>query len=307
MSAVRLARGITGRHKLIKFIGCYHGHSDSFLVEAGSGLATFGFPNSPGVTPSTAQDTISLPYNDLLALEACFNQYGSEIAAVIVEAVAGNMGLIKADEAFLEAIRQLTIQYGALFIIDEIMTGFRASYTGATGLYQAEPDLICLGKVIGGGFPMAVFGGKQAYLDQIAPLGAVYQAGTLSGNPIAMTAGYETLKQLTPELFASMEEKVALLCQGLRCLAERYRVPLQVVQVGTMFGFFFNEREVRNFDDAKASDHVRFAQVHRRLLERGIYLAPSQYEANFISAAHSRQDIEKTLAAFEAIFGELYG
>lgn len=307
MSAVRLARGVTGRQKLIKFIGCYHGHSDSFLVEAGSGLATFGQPNSPGVTPGTAQDTISLPYNDLTTLEACFEENGSDIAAVIIEAVAGNMGLIKADQVFIEKIRELTSQYGALFIIDEVMTGFRASYTGATGLYGVEPDLLCLGKVVGGGFPMAVFGGKKVYMDQIAPLGAVYQAGTLSGNPIAMTAGYETLRALTPEVFSEMEEKVDLLCHGLRNLAKTYQVPLQVVQTGTMFGFFFNSQEVRNFEDSKASDQALFAKVHGRLLEQGVYLAPSQYEANFMSAAHSKEDIEKTLAAFETVFGELYG
>lgn len=307
MSAIRVARGVTKRDKIVKFIGCYHGHSDSFLVQAGSGVATFGLPNSPGVPEAIAKETISLPYNDLDALEACFKQHGHEIACVIIEAVAGNMGLIKADDAFIKAIRSLTKDYGALFIVDEVMTGFRAHYQGAVGLYQVEPDLVTLGKVVGGGFPMAVFGGKQVYMDQVAPMGAVYQAGTLSGNPIAMVAGYETLRGLTPEVFASMERLVDKLCTGLRKLAERYHIPLQVVQVGTMFGFFFNDQPVRDFETSKASDQDLFAKVHGRLLDKGIYLAPSQYESNFLSAAHTLDDIERTLQAFDEVFGELYG
>lgn len=307
MSAIRVARGVTKRDKVVKFIGCYHGHSDAFLVQAGSGVATFGLPNSPGVPVATAQDTLTLPYNDVPALRACFAEHGQEIACVIIEAVAGNMGLIKADEGFIKAIREETEQAGSLFIIDEVMTGFRASYQGALGVYDVEPDLICLGKVVGGGFPVAIFGGKKGYMDQVAPLGAVYQAGTLSGNPIAMTAGYETVARLTPELFQQMEERVEQLCSGLKELATKYKIPLQVVSVGTMFGFFFNENPVRNFEDSKASDQEMFAKVHRALLERGIYLAPSQYESNFMSATHSKEDIEATLLAFDQVFGEIYG
>lgn len=307
MSAIRLARAVTGRDKLVKFIGCYHGHSDSFLVQAGSGVATLGLPNSPGVTQSTAQDTIALPYNDIEALKLCFEQEGESIACVIIEAVAGNMGLIEADKVFIDTIRQLTSETGTLFIIDEVMTGFRASYEGATSLYEVEPDLLCFGKVVGGGFPMALFGGKKEYMDQIAPLGGVYQAGTLSGNPVAMTAGYETLSALTPEVFTGMERLTNQLCQGLRELATVYKVPLQVVQVGTMFGFFFNSKPVRNFEDSKSSDQSLFAKVHTMLLERGIYLAPSQYESNFMSAVHTKADIDQTLVAFASVFGELYG
>lgn len=307
MSAIRLARGVTQRDKIVKFVGCYHGHSDSFLVQAGSGVATFGLPNSPGVTEATAQDTLTLPYNDKASLQACFEEMGSEIACVIIEAVAGNMGLIPAEQDFIQAIRDLTSQYGALFIIDEVMTGFRASYTGATGLYGVEPDLLCFGKVVGGGFPMALFGGKKKYMDYIAPMGAVYQAGTLSGNPIAMTAGYETLASLTLDIFKDMEARTNQLCQGLKELAVKYQIPLQVVQVGTMFGFFFNERPVRNFEDSKTSDQEVFARVHAGLLKQGIYLAPSQYESNFMSAAHTKEDIDQTLQAFDTVFGEIYG
>lgn len=307
MSAIRVARGATNRDKIVKFSGCYHGHNDSFLVEAGSGVATFALPNSPGVPASTASQTITLPYNDIPALKECFEQHGTEIAGVIIEAVAGNMGLIKAEEAFIQAIRDVTREYGALLIIDEVMTGFRASYTGATGLYQVEPDLICLGKVVGGGFPVAAFGGKKFYMDQVAPLGPIYQAGTLSGNPIAMIAGYETVKRLTPELFQQVVERVEQLCIGLERLKEKYRIPLQIVRVGTMFGFFFNEHPVCNFEDSKASDHSLFAKVHRLLLERGIYIAPSQYESNFMSTEHTKEDIDRTLQAFDQVFGELYG
>ncbi|MGT2756285.1 glutamate-1-semialdehyde 2,1-aminomutase [Streptococcus ovuberis] len=307
MSAIRLARGVTKRDKIIKFIGCYHGHSDAFLVAAGSGLATFGQPNSPGVPIGTAADTITLPYNDREALKACFEAHGQDIAGLIIEGIAGNMGLIPADEAFIKDCRELTRQYGALFILDEVMTGFRAHYGGAAAVYGIEPDLVCLGKVVGGGFPMAVFGGKKVYMDQIAPLGAVYQAGTLSGNPIAMTAGYETLSRLSPELFDQMEQQVKILCQGLRELAAKHQVPMQVVHRGTMFGFFFNDQPVRQFSDAAESDHDLFAKVHQGLLKRGIYLAPSQYEANFISAAHSPEDIEETLVAFDQVLGDCHG
>lgn len=302
MSAVRLARGITGKDKIVKFIGNYHGHSDSFLVQAGSGVATFSLPNSPGVTQATAKDTLAVPYNDIEALENLFKKEGDNIACVIVEAVAGNMGLVKGDIQFITTIRDLTKKYKALFIMDEVMSGFRSSYIGALGVYPVQPDLITLGKVVGGGFPVAVFGGKKEYMDHIAPIGNVYQAGTLSGNPIAMVAGYETVKRLTPELFSNMEQLLSDFCNRLRLLAEQYQVPLQVVQVGTMFSFFFNDEPVKNFDESSKSDQQLFAKVHHELLKKGIYFAPSQYESNFISASHTKEDMDKTLQAFEDIF-----
>lgn len=305
MSAIRLARGITKRPKVVKFIGCYHGHSDSFLVQAGSGVASFGIADSAGVIPEVARETIALPYNDLEALRTCFEEHGAEIACVIVEAVAGNMGLIPGHQEFIEEIRRLTTEAGSLFIMDEVMTGFRAHYQGAVGLYQVDPDLICLGKVIGGGFPVAAFGGKAQYMNQIAPLGDIYQAGTLSGNPIAMAAGYENLRLLTKEVFEQTVEKTDYLCQGLRQLAEKHGVALQVVSVGTMFGFFFSEKPVLNFEDSKEADHQLFAKVHGLLLEEGVYIAPSQYESNFLSSAHSYEDLDRTLDAFDKAFSQL--
>ena len=305
MSAIRLARGITKRPKVVKFIGCYHGHSDSFLVQAGSGVASFGIADSAGVIPEVARETIALPYNDLEALRTCFEEHGAEIACVIVEAIAGNMGLIPGHKEFIEEIRRLTTESGSLFIMDEVMTGFRAHYQGAVGLYQVDPDLICLGKVIGGGFPVAAFGGKAQYMNQIAPLGDIYQAGTLSGNPIAMAAGYENLRLLTKEIFDQTVEKTDYLCQGIRQLAEKHGLPLQVVSVGTMFGFFFSEKPVLNFEDSKQADHQRFAKVHGLLLEEGVYIAPSQYESNFLSSAHSFEDLDRTLAAFDKAFSQL--
>jgi len=305
MSAIRLARGITKRLKVVKFIGCYHGHSDSFLVQAGSGVASFGIADSAGVIPEVARETIALPYNDVKALQTCFDEHGSEIACVIVEAVAGNMGLIPGHKEFIEEIRRLTTEAGSLFIMDEVMTGFRAHYQGAVGLYQVDPDLICLGKVIGGGFPVAAFGGKAQYMNQIAPLGDIYQAGTLSGNPIAMAAGYENLRLLTKEVFDQTVEKTDYLCQGIRQLAEKRGLALQVVSVGTMFGFFFSEKPVLNFEDSKQANHQLFAKLHGLLLEEGVYIAPSQYESNFLSSAHSFEDLDRTLAAFDKAFSQL--
>ena len=305
MSAIRLARGITKRPKVVKFIGCYHGHSDSFLVQAGSGVASFGIADSAGVIPEVARETIALPYNDVKALQTCFDEHGSEIACVIVEAVAGNMGLIPGHKEFIEEIRRLTTESGSLFIMDEVMTGFRAHYQGAVGLYQVDPDLICLGKVIGGGFPVAAFGGKAQYMNQIAPLGDIYQAGTLSGNPIAMAAGYENLRLLTKEVFDQTVEKTDYLCQGIRQLAEKRGLALQVVSVGTMFGFFFSEKPVLNFEDSKQANHQLFAKLHGLLLEEGVYIAPSQYESNFLSSAHSFEDLDRTLAAFDKAFSQL--
>ncbi|MGT2934021.1 glutamate-1-semialdehyde 2,1-aminomutase [Streptococcus catagoni] len=307
MSAIRLARGVTKRSKIIKFVGCYHGHSDSFLVQAGSGVASFGIADSAGVIEQVASETIALPYNDVKALEETFLKQGDDIACVIVEAVAGNMGLIPGDSSFIKAIENLCKEHQALFIVDEVMTGFRAHYQGAVGLYDLDPDLVCLGKVIGGGFPVAAFGGKAIYMDQIAPLGPIYQAGTLSGNPIAMTAGYETLKELTADIFQSIAQKTSFLCQGIKEAADRHGIDLQVVCQGTMFGFFFAKDPVRHFEAAKASDHKLFAQLHGLLLEEGIYLAPSQYESNFLSSQHSQEDLEKTIAAFDRVFQMIKG
>lgn len=307
MSAIRVARGVTKRSKIIKFIGCYHGHSDSFLVQAGSGVASFGIADSAGVISEIAQETIALPYNDEEALKACFKEHGSSIACVIVEAVAGNMGLIPGHLDFLKTMEKLCQDYGALFIVDEVMTGFRAHYKGAVVLYQLNPDLVCLGKVIGGGFPVAAFGGKAIYMDQIAPLGDIYQAGTLSGNPVAMAAGYETLKQLDCHLFQTVADKTTYLCQGLKKVAKQHGIAMQVVHQGTMFGYFFSKNPVNNFEDAKAADHDLFAKVHTALLEEGIYLAPSQYESNFLSSQHSHEDLDITIAAFDTVFSNLKG
>ncbi|MBF0805561.1 MULTISPECIES: glutamate-1-semialdehyde 2,1-aminomutase [unclassified Streptococcus] len=305
MSAIRLARGVTGRKKIVKFIGCYHGHSDSFLVQAGSGVASLGMASSAGILPELAQETIALPFNDLEALEAVFEAYASDIAGVIVEAVAGNMGLVPGTPTFLQGIQKLCKKTGALFIVDEVMTGFRVHIQGAVGLFGLEPDLVCLGKVIGSGFPVAAFGGKAIWMDQVAPLGPVYQAGTLSGNPIAMTAGYAGLSALTSEVFKAIVEKTSYLVEGLQSLVEQYQMKLQVLSIGTMFGFFCSDKPVTNFELSQASDHELFTQLYNLLLNEGIYLAPSPYEANFLSAAHTWEDLQETLTAFEMAFKTL--
>lgn len=305
MSAIRLARGATGRKKIVKFIGCYHGHSDSFLVQAGSGVASLGMASSAGILPEVAQETIAIPFNDLEALKMAFESYGHDIAGVIVEAVAGNMGLVPGTPDFLQGIQKLCKQAGALFIVDEVMTGFRVHPQGAVGLFGLDPDLVCLGKVIGSGFPVAAFGGKAVWMDQVAPLGPVYQAGTLSGNPIAMTAGYAGLAALTSEVFEGIVEKTAYLVEKLQSLVKHYHMKLQVLSVGTMFGFFCSDKQVVNFEHSKASDQELFTQLYNLLLKEGIYLAPSPYEANFLSAAHSWEDIQETLAAFETAFKKI--
>lgn len=302
MSAIRLARGATGRKKIVKFIGCYHGHSDSFLVQSGSGLASLGMASSAGILPEVAQETIAIPFNDLEALKMAFENYGPDIAGVIVEAVAGNMGLVPGTPDFLKGIQELCKKAGALFIVDEVMTGFRVHQKGAVGLFDLEPDLVCLGKVIGSGFPVAAFGGKVIWMDQVAPLGSVYQAGTLSGNPIAMTAGFAGLSALTSEVFEGIVEKTSYLVEGLQSLVKQYHMKLQVLSVGTMFGFFCSDKPVTNFELSQGTDQELFTQLYNLLLEEGIYLAPSPYEANFLSAAHSWEDIQETLAAFETAF-----
>ena len=309
MSALRLARGYTHRDKIVKFIGCYHGHSDSLLVKAGSGLATFGVPDSPGVTKGVAQDTITVPYNDIEAITKVMEEMGDEIAAIIVEPVAGNMGLVLPKQGYLDTLRTLTEKHGALLIFDEVMCGFRASLGGAQAAYAIHPDLTCLGKIIGGGLPVAAYGGRREIMEQVSPAGPVYQAGTLSGNPLAMTAGIETLKIITAEpepgeadYSRILTVKTKTLVLGLLERAKAAGVKIQAHQAGSMFGIFFNEHEVYNFADSAASDQEAFKVWFKSMLEQGIYLAPSQFETIFMSGAHTRDDIAKTLAAAEVAF-----
>lgn len=307
MSALRVARGYTGRDKIVKFIGCYHGHSDGLLVKAGSGLATFGVPDSPGVPAGVAADTLTVPYNDIDAIKALFEKEGHAIAAVIVEPVAGNMGCVPPVPGFLETLRKLTKAHGALLIFDEVMCGFRASSGGAQKKYNIKPDLTCLGKIVGGGLPMAVFGGSREIMSQVAPAGPIYQAGTLSGNPIAVTAGLATLSilQQDPTVFKRINQSTETLCQGLKELAAKHNVPVQVQYVGSMFTLFFSDKPVLNFDDASACDMEAFKKFFHYNLSHGIYYAPSQYESNFMSAQHSAKDIEHTLAVADEAFATL--
>lgn len=307
MSALRVARGYTGRDKIVKFIGCYHGHSDGLLVKAGSGLATFGVPDSPGVPAGVAADTLTIPYNDIEAVKALFEKEGHSIAAVIVEPVAGNMGCVPPVPGFLETLRELTTAHGALLIFDEVMCGFRASSGGAQKKYNIKPDLTCLGKIVGGGLPMAVFGGSREIMSQVAPAGPIYQAGTLSGNPIAVTAGLATLSilQQNPTVFKRLNQATETLCQGLKELGAKHNVPVQVQYEGSMFTLFFSDKPVHNFDDASACDMEAFKKFFHYNLSHGIYYAPSQYESNFMSAKHSAQDIEHTLAVADEAFATL--
>ena len=304
MSALRLARGYTGRNKIVKFIGCYHGHSDSLLVKAGSGMATFGVPDSPGVTPGTAQDTITIPYNDFEAFKAVFAEQGAEIAAVIVEPVAGNMGLVLPKPGYLDLLRKETKEHGALLIFDEVMCGFRASLGGAQAAYAVKPDLTCLGKIIGGGLPVAAYGGRRDIMEQVSPAGPVYQAGTLSGNPLAMTAGLETLKIITappepgePDYSRVLTIRTKKLVLGVAQKAKEAGVTLQVQQAGSMFGFFFSHREVTDYETSAAADQEAFKVWFKAMLEQGIYLAPSQFETLFMSGAHTDEEIDRTIAA----------
>jgi len=309
MSALRLARGYTGRDKIVKFIGCYHGHSDSLLVKAGSGLATFGVPDSPGVPTGVAGDTITLPYNDCDAVRQLFAEYGKSIAAIIVEPVAGNMGCVPPVEGFLETLREVTIEHGAILIFDEVMCGFRSSSGGAQKYYNVIPDLTCLGKIVGGGLPMAAFGGKKEIMSAIAPSGPVYQAGTLSGNPVAMAAGLATLTMLqkNPTAFRQVEESTEDLCQGLEAAAKEVGVPVVVQRVGSMFTLFFTDKAVHNFDDASACDMEAFKTFFHYNLERGIYYAASQYESNFLSTCHSEKDLAYTLQIAKEAFQVIKG
>ena len=304
MSALRLARGYTGRNKIVKFIGCYHGHSDSLLVKAGSGMATFGVPDSPGVTPGTAQDTITIPYNDFEAFKAVFAEQGAEIAAVIVEPVAGNMGLVLPKPGYLDLLRKVTTEHGALLIFDEVMCGFRASLGGAQAAYAVKPDLTCLGKIIGGGLPVAAYGGRRDIMEQVSPAGPVYQAGTLSGNPLAMTAGLETLKIITappepgePDYSRVLTIRTKKLVLGVAQKAKEAGVTLQVQQAGSMFGFFFSDKEVTDYETSAAADQEAFKVWFKAMLEQGIYLAPSQFETLFMSGAHTDEEIDRTIEA----------
>jgi glutamate-1-semialdehyde 2,1-aminomutase len=303
MSAVRLARGVTGRDLVVKFDGCYHGHGDTFLVQAGSGVATLGIPGSPGVPEACVQNTLSLPYNDSARLTEVFSEKGDAIAAVIVEPVAGNMGLVPPDSGFLETLRKLTQDHGAILIFDEVMTGFRVAYGGAQALYGIAPDLTCMGKVIGGGLPVGAYGGRSEIMSKIAPEGPVYQAGTLSGNPVAMAAGIATLKCLQePGFYEALEARSATLAEGLKKAADKARVPVTTNRVGSMLGLFFTDQPVSNFAEAQKSDVALFARYYQEMLKRGIYLAPSQYEAAFVSRAHSEGDIKETIQAAGEVF-----
>lgn len=304
MSALRLARGYTGRNKIVKFIGCYHGHSDSLLVKAGSGMATFGVPDSPGVTPGTAQDTITIPYNDFEAFKAVFAEQGAEIAAVIVEPVAGNMGLVLPKPGYLDLLRKVTTEHGTLLIFDEVMCGFRASLGGAQAAYAVKPDLTCLGKIIGGGLPVAAYGGRRDIMEKVSPAGPVYQAGTLSGNPLAMTAGLETLKIITappepgePDYSRVLTIRTKKLVLGVAQKAREAGVTLQVQQAGSMFGFFFSDKEVTDYETSAAADQEAFKVWFKAMLEQGIYLAPSQFETLFMSGAHTDEEIDRTIEA----------
>ncbi|MCD2221467.1 glutamate-1-semialdehyde 2,1-aminomutase [Listeria monocytogenes] len=299
MSAIRLARGYTKREKILKFEGSYHGHGDSLLIKAGSGVATLGLPDSPGVTKGLAADTITVPYNDIEGAKLAFEKYGEEIAAVIVEPVAGNMGVVPPIEGFLEGLRELTTKFGSLLIFDEVMTGFRVDYYSAQGYYVVTPDLTCLGKVIGGGLPVGAYGGKKEIMEQIAPAGSIYQAGTLSGNPLAMNAGFETVRQLTPQHYDVFRTLIKRMEEGLTEISARRQVPLSINKAGSMFGFFFTDQKVINFDTAKISNLEFFRNYYREMLGQGIFLPPSQFEGVFISTMHTENEIDKTLEAFD--------
>ena len=305
MSALRLARGYTGRNKILKFEGCYHGHGDSLLIKAGSGVATLGLPDSPGVPEGVASNTITVAYNDLEGVKYAFEQFGEDIACIIVEPVAGNMGLVPPLPGFLEGLREITSSNGALLIFDEVMTGFRVGYNCAQGYFNVTPDITCLGKVIGGGLPVGAYGGKAEIMQQIAPSGPIYQAGTLSGNPLAMTAGYETLSQLTPAHYEEFIRKGDLLEKGFKAAAEKYDIPITFNRAGSMIGFFFTNEEVINFEKAKTSNLAFFAEYYREMAEQGIFLPPSQFEGLFLSTAHTDEDIEKTIQAAEIAFSKL--
>jgi glutamate-1-semialdehyde 2,1-aminomutase len=306
MSAIRLARGVTGRDLLVKFDGCYHGHADALLVDAGSGVATLAIAGSSGVPQAFIEKTLSVPYNDIAAFEQVMQSRGDQVAAVIVEPVAGNMGLVPPVDGFLQSLRDQCDRCGSLLIFDEVMTGFRVAYGGAQQLYAIDPDLSCFGKIIGGGLPVGAYGGRRELMEQVAPTGPVYQAGTLSGNPLAMAAGIATLKQIgRPGFYSALDDVAQRLSDGLSAAADRAGIAVTGTRVGSMLGLFFNDGPVRNYADAKRSDLKRFAKFYQGMLQRGIYLAPSQFEASFVSAAHTPTDVDETIAAAEAVFHTL--
>jgi len=303
MSAVRLARGVTGRDFIIKFDGCYHGHADALLVSAGSGVATLAIAGSPGVPDAVASQTLSLVYNDSDGFVRIMDRMGEKVAAVIVEPVAGNMGMVPPTNGFLETLRSETTRSCSLLIFDEVMTGFRVAHGGAQALYNISPDLTTLGKIIGGGLPVGAYGGKREIMAQIAPQGPVYQAGTLSGNPLAMAAGIATLKQIKqPGFYESLDEVSEMLIDGLEAAIQHTGIKARAGRVGSMAGLFFTDKTVRNFDDAKTADLTLFSAFYRGMLEQGIYLAPSQFEALFISSAHGKTHIAETVCAAKAVF-----
>lgn len=311
MSAIRLARGATGRKKIIKFEGCYHGHADALLVKAGSGLATFGNPTSAGVPPEVVQDTLVLEYNNTAQLEAAFDEYGDAIACLIIEPIAGNMNFVRASVPFMTRARELCSQHGTLLIFDEVMTGFRVALGGAQSVYAGlipgfEPDMTVMGKVIGGGMPLAAFGGKRAVMENLAPLGGVYQAGTLSGNPVATACGLATLKEIQkPGFFDALSARTQRLTQGLAGAAQGAGVPFSTDSQGGMFGFFLLPELPQNYTAVMKSDNARFNRFFHGMLDRGVYFAPALYEAGFVSAAHSDADIEATIDAARAVFATL--
>ncbi|MFH0775303.1 MAG: glutamate-1-semialdehyde 2,1-aminomutase [bacterium] len=304
MSAIRLSRGFTGKDKVVKFSGCYHGHSDDLLVEAGSGLATYGVPDSAGVPKDFARNTIVLPYNDLEAVETIAKAEGEEIACIIVEPVAGNMGLVLPKEGFLKGLRKICTEYDIILIFDEVITGFRLKYGGAQDLFGVKPDLTCLGKVIGGGFPVGAYGGRAEIMQMLSPEGPVYQAGTLSGNPVAMAAGLATLKVLAEDsgIYQDLETKARRLCEGLKDNSRRCGVKIFSTQIGSMFCIFFTEVDVIDYKTAKTSDASKYSKFFNAMLKEGIYLPPSQFETLFLSVAHTNEDIEKTLNASSYAF-----
>lgn len=305
MSALRLARGYTGRNKILKFEGCYHGHGDSLLIKAGSGVATLGLPDSPGVPEGVAKNTITVPYNDLESLRYAFKEYGDDIAGVIVEPVAGNMGVVPPKGTFLQELRQITKDAGALLILDEVMTGFRVGYHCAQGHFELDADITCLGKVIGGGLPVGAYGGKREIMEQIAPSGPIYQAGTLSGNPLAMTAGLATLSALTEETYTKMNKKVDRLVAGFKAAREKYDIPLQINRAGSMVGVFFTDQEVVDFESAQTSNLDHFGTYYRSMIDSGVFLPPSQFEGLFLSTAHTDEQIDHTIDAVHKAFSLL--
>lgn len=306
MSAIRVARGVTSRDKIIKFQGCYHGHADSFLIAAGSGAITLGKPDSPGVTKGTAQDTLLADFNDLNSVATLFESYPNEIAGIIVEPVNGNVGCIPPAPGFLEGLRTLCNANDALLIFDEVMTGFRIAKGGANERYNVDADLLTFGKVIGGGMPIGAYGGKREFIEQVAPSGAIYQAGTLSGNPVAVTAGIETLKRLDDESYTTLETLGQFYENGIKTIIETNGYPLTQKRVGSMFTLFFTSNEVRNMDDVNKCDFDKFSQFHRHMIDKGVYLAPSQYEAGFISLAHTTELLESVIDKIDQSLSSIY-